>query len=114
FRAPLTFVGWGCERKWGVVFISGGRRIRTCSFSVMSAVCFRYTSPRCARVDALVKRRRSGSLPLCAPWLRLCVGSGRCGGRWCRYRKCPHANRRGGTGIIVADACAFHLSNSLV
>ena len=48
FRAPLTFVGWGCERKWGVVFISGGRRIRTCSFSVMSAVCFRYTSPRCA------------------------------------------------------------------
>src|SRR5699024_12861121 len=81
FRAPLTFVGWGCERKWGVVFISGGRRIRTCSFSVMSAVCFRYTSPRCARVDALVKRRWSRSLPFCAPCLRLCVGSGRCGGR---------------------------------
>ena len=54
FRAPLTFVGWGCERKWGVVFISGGRRIRTCSFSVMSAVCFRYTSPRCARVVTLL------------------------------------------------------------
>ena len=44
-----------------------------------------------------------------------------CGGgktaHWssCRLHvKVPHANRRGGTGIIVADACAFHLSNSLV
>ena len=25
FRAPLTFVGWGCERKWGVV--EGARRV---------------------------------------------------------------------------------------
>src|SRR5699024_2506323 len=72
FRAPLTFAGWGCERKWGVVFISGGRRIRTCSFSVMSAGCFRCTSPRCARGGALVKRRWCGSFALCAPRLRLC------------------------------------------
>src|SRR5699024_8652276 len=50
---------WGgaANGSGGVAFIGGGRRIRTCSFSVMSAVCFRYTSPRCARVGALVNRR---------------------------------------------------------
>src|SRR5699024_4967413 len=72
FPCASHLCGVGLRTEVGGGFIGGGRRIRTCSFSVMSAVCFRYTSPRCARVGALVKRRWSGSLPLCAPWLRLC------------------------------------------
>ena len=79
----------------------------------MSAVCFRYTSPRCARVVILLG---GGGPGLC-----------HCARHGCAYvlaladvvvgdadiENVPALTGRG-TGIIVADACAFHLSNSLV
>ena len=54
FPCASHLCGVGLRTEVGGGFIGGGRRIRTCSFSVMGAVCFRYTSPRCARVVTLL------------------------------------------------------------
>ena len=92
FPCASHLCGVGLRTEVGGGFIGGGRRIRTCSFSVMGAVCFRYTSPRCARVVTLLgvggpgllrsspgaclagarrgARRFPGRGVMCAAWLR--------------------------------------------
>ena len=89
FPCASHLCGVGLRTEVGGAFIGGGRRIRTCSFSVMSAVCFRYTSPRCARVGALVKRRGSGSFEV-HPWAL-------CGRGW---TWCPPLSGAGGRGAF--------------
>src|SRR5699024_7439834 len=81
FPCASHLCGVGLRTEVGGGFSRGRGRVPTRSLRGVRRVWFRFPRPAWGRVGALVKRRWSGSLPLCAPWLRLCVGSGRCGGR---------------------------------